>query len=328
MRSQNFRHKTARPILCIALGLLFLAGSPLKAWQPEQPIELVIMAGKGGGADKMARYFQEIIEWEELSPQPLLPINKPGGSGAEALSYLKKNTGNPHVILVTLNSFYTTPLRKPGLGIDIQTYTPIARMAEDTFVLWVNSETQIQTLEDFLTAAKSKGNGWIMAGTGTASEDNLLTDFLNAAYGLSMKYTPFKGGGRVAKELIEKRADSTVNNPAEQDKYFADGKSRPLAVFTPRRLEMFKSVPTFREKGKDMVYFMQRSIVGPPGLPDDVAAFYRDLFREVYESKDWQDYMNQKSLRGRFLTGKDLQDYWLQERDTHRDLLIKMGEID
>lgn len=316
--------------ICLAavLGLgVFPGGAEAQSWEPRQPVELVIMAGKGGGADKMARRFKRIIEDEELSPVPFVPVNKPEGSGAEALAYMAKNRGNPHIVMVTLNSFYTTPLRRPELKIDIDTFTPIGRMAEDTFVLWVHTESQIQSLDDFVAAAKAKGDKWIMAGTGKSSEDNLLTDTLNAAYGLRMKYVPFRGGGRVAKELAEKRADSTVNNPAEQEDYYLDGRTRPLAVFTPERLDMFTDVPTFKERGREMIYFMQRSIVGPPGMSQEAAAFYQDLFREVYESKDWQDYMNQASLRGHFLTGKELKSYWLQERDIHRDLLAKMGEI-
>ena len=142
-----------------------------------------------------------------------------------------------------------------------------------------------------------------------------------------MTYLPFKGGGRVAKELAERRADSTVNNPAEQEDYFQDGKTRPLASFTPDRLDMFAGVPTFREQARDLVYFMQRSVVAPPDVSEAAAAFYRNLFREIYESKDWQDYMNQMGLRGRFVTGDALKAYWLQERDIHRRILQTMKQI-
>ena len=326
----------ARLLGCMLFGLcLTLAGSlgvavteaQAQGWEPQKPIELVIMAGKGGGADKMARRFKRIIEDEELLPVELVPVNKPENSGAEALAYMAKNSGNPHVIMVTLNSFYTTPLRRTDLGVDINKFTPIGRMAEDTFVLWVHADSGINSLEEFVEAAKAKGKDWIMAGTGKSSEDNLLTDFLNAAYGLNMTYVPFKGGGRVAKELAQKKANSTVNNPAEQEDFYLEGKTRPLAVFTPERLDMFTDVPTFGEKGRNMVYFMQRSIVGAPGISKEAEAFYQELFREVYESKDWQDYMNQASLRGHFLTGDELKAYWLQERDIHRDMLAKMGEI-
>ena len=316
----------------LALGLASLAAVALATpavaeWYPEKPVELVIMAGEGGGADKMARFFKRIIEDEELSPVPFEPVNMPGESGAEAMLYLKKNKGNPHVVMVTLNSFYTTPLSRPDLKIDIMKYTPVARMAEDTFVLWVNKSSKIDSLEAFVKAAQAKGSGWVMAGTGTGSEDNLLTDFLNDTYGLKMKYQPFKGGGRVAKELAENRAQSTVNNPSEQDGFYEDGITRPLAAFTPERLAMYRDVPTFKEKGSDMVYFMQRSIVGPPGLKPEVAKFYAGLFRAVYESKEWQDYMNRNSLKGEFATGDSLREYWKVGKDAHHKILVRTGKI-
>jgi putative tricarboxylic transport membrane protein len=149
----------------------------------------------------MARLMQSVIEKYNFSSKPFIPMNKPGGTGAEALRYLKDHHGDDHVIMVTLNSFYTTPLRQPDLGVDVLTFTPIARMAEETFLLWVHADTPIKTVDDFVKAAKSAGGNWIMADTGKASEDNLLTDFLNSAYSLDMRYVPYKGGGRVAKEL-------------------------------------------------------------------------------------------------------------------------------
>ena len=77
------------------------------------------MAGKGGGADKMARLIQSIIEKENLTSLPLIPVNKPGGSGAEALVHMKSTSDPDHAIMVTLNSFFTTPLRQPGLQVEI-----------------------------------------------------------------------------------------------------------------------------------------------------------------------------------------------------------------
>lgn len=307
-------------------GVLCLAGS-VAAWEPKKPVEFIIMAGPGGGADKMARLMQSIIEKHNLSSKPFIPINKPGGTGAEALYYLKEHHGDDHVIMVTLNSFYTTPLRQPALGVDVLTYTPIARMAEDTFLLWVNSETNIHTIEDFVKAAQAEGNNWIMAGTGKASEDNLLTDFLNSAYGLNMRYVPYKGGGEVAKELAGKHANSTVNNPSEQLGFFQAGKTRPIAAFTPGRLPMFKDVPTFRELGNDFVYFMQRSVVGAPGMDPEAAAFYQNVFQQVYKSAEWQAYMKKQSLEGEYLTGEPLKDYWSKEREIHRQMLKKMGAL-
>jgi len=312
----------------LSLGLTMIPqGASAEGWQPKKPVEFVIMAGKGGGADKMARLMQTVIAKHKFSRKPFTPINKPGGTGAESLVYLKQHKGDDHVIMVTLNSFYTTPLRQPELGVDVLTFTPIARMAEDTFLLWVNSDTPIKNVDQFVKAAKAKGNDWLMAGTGKASEDNLLTDFLNSAYGLNMKYIPYKGGGKVAATLAGKNCDSTVNNPSEQIGFFQAGNTRPLAAFTPERLPMFPDVPTFKELGKNFVYFMQRSVVGAPGMSKAAAKYYQDLFKTVYNSKEWQDYMKAKSLQGEFMTDGALVNYWKRERKVHEDMLRKMGAI-
>ena len=310
-----------------AASMAYVSGTALAAWDPQKPIDFVIMAGKGGGADKMARLMQTIVEKHDLSSKPLIPINKPGGSGAEALVHLKQKSGDNHTIMVTLNSFYTTPLRQPGLDVDIMTFTPIARMAEDTFLLWVHADSDINTVDEFVEAASAAGNDWIMAGTGKGQEDQLLTTFLNSAYDLDMKYVPFKGGGRVAKELAGKNANSTVNNPSEQLGFYEAGKTRPLAAFTPDRLELFSDAPTFVELGQDFVYFMQRSVVGAPGMSADAAAFYQDLFAKVFASEEWQKYRKDKSLYGDLISGDELKAYWERERAIHEAMLKEIGEI-
>lgn len=322
----------SQAVLCTLLVSAGMVLAPLtaQAWEPNKPIDFVIMAGKGGGADKMARLMQSIVEKHKLSSKPLIPINKPGGSGAEALIYLKQQKGSSrdHTIMVTLNSFYTTPLRQPDLGVDIMKFTPVARMAEDTFLLWVNKDSGIKNVNDFVKAAKAKGNNWIMAGTGKGQEDQLLTEFLNKAYGLNMRYVPFKGGGAVAKQLAGNHCNSTVNNPSEQLGFYQAGTTVPLAAFTPKRLAMFPNTPTFDELGKSgMDYFMQRSVVGAPGMKKAAEEYYAALFKKVYDSAEWQKYMKDKSLQGDFLAGKPLMEYWKKERESHRKILKDIGEI-
>ena len=317
----------AAAVTLTAASMASVSGAAQAAWEPKKPVDFVIMAGEGGGADKMARLMQTIVEKHDLASKPLIPINKPGGSGAEALIHLKQKDGDDHTIMVTLNSFYTTPLRQPGLDVDIMTFTPIARMAEDTFLLWVHADSDINTVDEFVDAAMAAGNDWIMAGTGKGQEDELLTTFLNNAYGLDMKYVPFKGGGRVAKELAGKNANSTVNNPSEQLGFYEAGKTRAIAAFTPERLELFQDAPTFVELGEDFVYFMQRSVVGAPGMSAEAAAFYQDLFATVFESEEWQKYKRDKSLYGDLIAGDELKAYWMRERAIHEVMLKEIGEI-
>lgn len=296
-------------------------------WQPKKPIEFVIMAGKGGGADKMARLMQTIAQKHNLTSKPLVPLNKGGGSGAEALQYLKSKEGDDHTILVTLNSFYTTPLKQPNLNIDTTNFTPIARMAEDTFLLWVNKDSGITNFDEFVAAAKEAGNEWLMAGTGKGQEDEILTNFLNSNYGLNMTYVPQEGGGDVAKQLAGKQVNSTVNNPSEASGFYEEGSFVPIATFTADRLEQFSEAPTFQEMDRDFSYLMQRSVVGAPGMSEPAKAYYQNLFKEVYQTPEWQEYMKSESLQGEFITDSDLKSYWMDQKDRHEKLLKDAGEI-
>lgn len=316
-----------RVAMAVAASATLLAAGPLAAsdWKPQKPVEMVIMAGQGGGADRLARLFQSIIQKEDLSSMPILPVNKGGGSGAEALRYLKDKSGDNHVIMATLNSYYTTPLRT-DIGVNIEEFTPIARMALDTFVLWVNADSDIRTLDDYVAAVKASGGTWKMGGTGTGQEDSLVTAMLETEFDIKMTYVPFKGGGAVAKSLVGGHIDSSVNNPSEALGFFKAGKVRPIAAFTPERISVFPDTPTMTELGHELVYWMQRSFVAPKDMAPEAVAYYTEMFEKLNAIAEWQTYTQEKALMADFLTGDALQSYFIEEREKHRKLLGAMGE--
>jgi len=122
--------------------------------QPSRPVEFVISTAVGGGSDIYARAMQAIIEEQKLSPQPVQPTNKEGGSGAVAFTYVFEKKGDMHYIMITLNSFFTTIITQklPYKAVD---FTPIANLALDPFFLWVNEDSPWKTAGDFIAAANS-----------------------------------------------------------------------------------------------------------------------------------------------------------------------------
>ena len=112
------KRKLIYPALAMVSAAALLVAGPVQAWQPKKPVEFIIMAGTGGGADQIARLLQGLIEKKGLSSRPFIPINKPGGSGAEALRYMQDKAGDDHTVMMTLNSFYTTPIIQSDLGVD------------------------------------------------------------------------------------------------------------------------------------------------------------------------------------------------------------------
>lgn len=306
-----------------ALGVLAFTG-PAQAWQPNKPINFIIMAGAGGGADQIARFLQSVAEKKHLLNRPLVPINRGGGSGAEALIAVKGTHDPNHTLLVTLNSFFTTPIRQKNLNIDVSTFTPIAMMGVDPFVLWVNKKSGITTFEQWIDTVK-KTPGYVVGGTGKGQEDSIVFAFLANTYGLKLKYIPYKGGGTVAKELAGNQIKATVNNPSEAKGFYESGDVVPLVAFSDKRLPAYPNVPTIKEKGHDFSYYNQRAVVGAPGMSPEAAAFYQKVFKEIYNSPEWQGYMKSESLSPLWMSPDEQKAYWKTQIANHKKLMAEMG---
>jgi len=319
---------TKRLFIGMAAGAAFTA-LPLSAfaqdWQPKRPIDFTIMAGPGGGADQIARFVQAVVEANDLTNRPLVPTNRGGGSGAEALLHLKDTRDPDHTLMVTLNSFYTTPIRQENLGVDIETFTPITMMGVDPFVLWVHKDSGITTFEEFVAKVQEMDGEFVMGGTGSGQEDSIVIAYMSGAYDLKIKYIPYDGGGAVAKDLAGKQIMATVNNPSEAKGFYEAGDFVPLLAFSDERMDAYPDVPTMKEKGHDFSYYNQRAIVGAPGMSDEAAAYYREVFGKVYDSADWQDYLASESMSPMPMDEAQTRAYWTTQVQNHRKLLAEIG---
>ena len=317
----------------VLASVLIIAGAPpvaQAAWEPTKPIEFVIPAGTGGGADQMARLIAGLAEKHKLSPRPLIVVNKSGGAGAEGFLHVKGKKGDAHTIIITLSNLFTTPLHT-GVPFNWKDLTPITRMALDEFILWVNAETPYKTAKEYLGAVKERSGGdnrMKMGGTGTAQEDQIITIQLEQALGVKFTYVPFKGGGEVCVNLVGKHVDSTVNNPIECASHWKAGRVRPLAVFDGARIPIaeWKEIPTGKEAlGVDIQYLMLRGIFGAPDMPKDAVEWYQGFLKKVYETPEFKDYLNKGALKPSWLTGPDYVK-WLEAAEAqHKDLMVQGG---
>jgi tripartite-type tricarboxylate transporter receptor subunit TctC len=322
-----------KAISLLLLGAWTIVASVLPAhaaWEPTRPIEFVIPAGTGGGADQMARLIAGLAEKHKLAPRPVVVINKSGGAGAEGFLYVKGKKGDPHTIIITLSNLFTTPLHT-GVPFNWKDLTPVARLALDRFILWVNSETPYKTAGEYIAAAKERSGGdtrMKMGGTGSAQEDQIITIQLEQGSGAKFTYVPFKGGGEVCVNLVGKHVDSTVNNPIECVSHWKAGRVRPLGVFDPERIPDadWKEVPTIKEAlGLDLQYQMLRGIFGAPDMPKDAVDWYIGFLKKVYDTPEFQDYLHKGALKGAFATGPEYVKWLEGAEQAHRDLMAKGG---
>jgi tripartite-type tricarboxylate transporter receptor subunit TctC len=319
--------------MAIALAVPLAAHA---AWEPTKPVEFIVPAGTGGGADQMARLLQGVITKNNLMKQPMIVVNKPGGAGAEGFLAVKDAKGDPNKIIITLSNLFTTPLAT-GVPFNWKDLTPVAMLALDQFVLWVNAETPYKTAKDYVEAAKKAGPGKMkMGGTGAKQEDQIITAAIEQKTGAKFTYIPFKGGGAVATQLVGGHVDSTVNNPIEAVAQWRAGSLRPLCVFDEKRMPYkekvtkdmsWADIPTCKEAGLDVDYLMLRGVFTAPGVKPDQVQYYVDLFKKVMATPEWTKLMEEGAFNKTALTGKEYADWVAKEEARHISLMKAAGFI-
>ena len=320
--------------LGMAIGLGAGATLPAHAWEPTKPIEFVVPAGTGGGADQMARFLQGVVAKNNLSTQPIIVVNKAGGAGAEGFLDVKGDKGNPHKIVITLSNLFTTPLAT-GIPFNWRDLTPVSMLALDQFILWVHEDTAFNTTKDYLGAIKAQPDKTFkMGGTGSKQEDQIITVLMEKALGKKIIYIPLKGGGDVAVQLVGKHIDSTVNNPIEAESHWRAGALRPLCVMDKERLpykakltttQSWNDVPTCASAGLPVEYLMLRGIFMPPGVTPDQVKYYLDLFQKVRALPEWKDFMEKGAFKQTVLSGDPYVDWLGKNEQAHRVLMREAG---
>lgn len=315
-------------------GVFAFAAAPANAWEPTHPIEIIVPAGTGGGADQMARTMQGIITKHNLSKQSVVVINKSGGAGGEGFLDVKNSKGNAHKLIITLSNLFTTPLAT-GIPFSWKDMTPVAMMALDEFILWTNAEKPYKNVKDYVAAIKAApDNTFKMGGTGSKQEDQIITVALEKATGKKMTYIPYKGGGEVAVQLVGNHVDSTVNNPIEAVAHWRAGKLNALCVFDAKKLDYpekvtahkaWSDIPTCKSEGLDVEYVMLRGFFMAPGVKPDEVAYYVDLFKKVRETPEWKKLMSDGAFNTTFMVGDEYAKWVAGAEKLHEGLMKEAG---
>jgi putative tricarboxylic transport membrane protein len=319
-----------RAFVSAALCLPLLA----QAWEPGKPVEFIVPAGTGGGADQMARFIQGVVAKNKLMPQPIVVVNKAGGAGAEGFLDVKGDKGNPHKIVITLSNLFTTPLAT-AVPFNWRDMTPVSMLALDQFVLWVNADSPWKTPKEFFDALKAGPDKALkMGGTGSKQEDQIITVLLEKAAGKKMTYIPFKGGGDVAVQLVGKHIDATVNNPIEAESHWRAGKLRALCVFDKVKMpypekvtstQSWADVPTCPSAGIPVDYLMLRGIFMPPGVTPDQQKYFVDLMARIRATPEWKEFMGKGAFNTTALTGAEYFEWLGKNEQMHRSLMKDAG---
>jgi len=332
-------HASKLAVVGLAAGVLaaaaFTTPAVAQTWQPTKAVTFVIPAGTGGGADQMARFIQGVVTKHNLMSQPMVVINKAGGAGAEGFLDMKASPRDPHKIIITLSNLFTTPMAT-GSPFSWKDLTPVAMLALDQFVLWVNAETPYKTAADYINAVKGGADRQFkMGGTGSKQEDQIITVALERLTGgKKFTYVPFAGGGAVAVQLVGKHVDSTVNNPLEAVAQWRAGALRPLCIFDTQRSTYkdkvtadmaWSDIPTCKESGANVDYQMLRGVFTSQGVTPAQVNFYVELFKKVMATPDWKDFMEKGAFNQTFMTGDQFKKWVEANEKLHHDLMKEAG---
>jgi len=281
----------------------------------------------------MARFIQGVASKHKLLKEPIIVVNESGGAGAQGFLDVKGSKGDPNTIIITLSNLFTTPMAT-GVPFSWKDLTPVAMLALDEFVLWVNADTAYKTPTDYINAVKAKPNTFKMGGTGSKQEDQIITAEIEQQTGAKFIYIPLKGGGDVAVQLVGGHIDSSVNNPIEAVAQWRAGKLRPLCVFDSKRMDYkekvtqtmsWNDIPTCKESGLNVEYLMLRGIFMPAGVTQDQVNFYIDLFKKIRATPDWKEFSEKAAFNQSFMTGQEFVSWVTQAENQHRTLMEKAG---
>jgi putative tricarboxylic transport membrane protein len=293
LRGQDRKYRFGLGLALAGAAALFSAPAAAQSWEPTKPVQFIIPAGTGGGADQMARFIQGVVAKNNLMKQPLITVNKGGGAGAEGFLEVQKSKGDPHNIIITLSNLFTTPYGT-GVPFSWKDMTPVAMLALDQFVLWVPADTPYKTAKDYIDAVKAGDDkSFKMGGTGSKQEDQIIT------------VAQWKAGALKPLCIFDSKR-STYTAKVTADMAWSD-------------------IPTCQEAGVPTEYQMLRGIFMSPDVKPEQVAFYVDLFKKVMATDEWKQFMEQGAFNQTFMAGDQFKTWVANADKQHHELMKEAG---
>ncbi|MPZ62092.1 MAG: tripartite tricarboxylate transporter substrate binding protein [Propionibacteriales bacterium] len=289
---------------------------------PEEPLEWTVAFGPGGGNDIMSRQIVDILEKEDLYPDDITVENVDGGSGALGWGRVFADTGNPYAISSTSGSFLTTPLQadtpwQPG------DFTHIGLLATDASLFLTSKKSGLTTWEQWVDYAKNKGKVAV-GGIGVVNVDLILHAELAKQAGYEMEYVPFNEEGQLITGLSSGSLDAITSNPAEVLGQIESGDMNALLFTGDEPMPGLEEVPTAKSKGYTRMVTTPRGIILAPDAPEEARQWWIDTIKEVVQSPDWQNYLDENNLTADERWGDDFTQY---VEKTSSDLETRLTEL-
>ncbi len=291
-----------KTFLISMIALLGMSVTSAQAAWPEKPITLICWSSAGSSHDLMARIVAKVSE--EYLGQPIVVVNKEGGSGKVAMSYVLSQKPDGYTIMSNTRSM--TELFPDTTGkLSIDDFKYVARMVRDPFVITVRQESPFKTIDDLIAFAKANPGKVTIGGFSVKSVDEgLVKDFEKAA-GIKLNYIPYKGGSEPVVAVLGGHIDSVVSNPGEVNANFKAGKLRVLALATEERFAPFEDVPTLKEKGFPIVTEHWRGLMVSKDVPDEIVAKLNAAMVKVIAHPEFAQFLKNTNMYEGYMPGAE-----------------------
>jgi putative tricarboxylic transport membrane protein len=317
-----------RYILAVTLAAAACAHAQ-PAWKPEKAVEIVIGTSAGGPQDRMGRTIQRILQEHKLVATPLAVVNKPGGGGAIALSYLNQHAGDGHYLAVNALSTLTNHITgKSALGPG--DLTPIAMMGAEYVGVTVRTDSPVKSGKDLIERLrKDPASLSIAVGTTLGNATHLSLVLAMKAAGVDirkLKTVVFNSGGETMTAVLGGHIDVAVSAPSSVLPQVQAGKMRMLAVGAPQRMGgEFAQVPTWKELGINSSFELWRGLAGPKGMSREQIQFWDAALGALVKTEEWKKELADNRIENIYKNSADTGRQWKAEYDEVKGVLIELG---
>lgn len=307
-----------------AAALACAAAAPAQTY-PSKPVEFVVHVTPGGGTDVFARLVTEIMTRDKLVTQPLVVLNRPGGSGVVAFTYIKTKRGDPHTVLTMATGSFLTAASRPDLDLGLEHFTPLAFFARDPQGIIVNADSKYRTFKDLLDDAKTQPGEIVCAVTSATGTGRQTLWKLERETGSRFKFVTFKAGSEAILSVLGGHVPFTTENVSEAWSHIEAKKMRVLAVTTEQRMPALPDVPTLTELGYKVQIGTGRGFVMPAGVPKEAAAAMEALLEKVHKSARWQEYAVNNLYENRWMGSAEFTRYLIEQRAAQQEFVDSLG---
>lgn len=308
-----------KPVPCL-LALALAAGNTVaaaQAWSPQKNVEIVAGSAPGGSNDNTARTMERVIAANKLVPTTLIVVNKPGGGGSIAYTYVSQRSGDAHYLSIASAGVLSNQITGAS-SLTLADFTPLAMLYEDHAVFAVRTESPIRAGKDLADRLR-KEPGSVVVGFANAfgSSRHMAAALLMKTLGgnaRDLKVVVFKGSAEAITAMLGGHIDVVVAGTVNAIAHVAAGRMRVIGVAAPLRLGGPLAVaPTWREQGVDLVYGNWRGIFGPKALSPAQFAYWESVLRKMAETPEWKADLERNHWSEHFLVGARLRNEVEQE---------------